>query len=127
MKDFLIQNWYYIILAAIAVAGFIVSLVVSLKKKGSSNFIDSVKVALMQQIPTWAVFSEGLVSGPDKKNNVIGLGIALVAKMLGRGLTADENSYFVAFISEQLEKILSAPQKKLVVAKKGASSKYRAE
>ena len=124
MKEFILANWYYIILALIAVAGFIVSLVVSLKKKGS-NLLDSVKLALIEQIPTWAIFSEGFASGADKKNNVIGLGMALVAKMLGRGLTADENSYFVAFISEQLEKILAAPQKKLIVAKNAGQSKYR--
>lgn len=125
MKEFLLNNWYYIILAVLAVATFICSIVI--KRKSNNNFLDSVKAALLEQIPTWAVFSEGMISGADKKNNVIGLGIALVSKMLGRGLTAEENSYFVAFISEQLEKILSAPQKKLVAVQKTQKSKYRAD
>ena len=47
--------------------------------------------------------------------------------MFGRKLTADENDYFVGFISEQLEKVLSAPQKKLQVAKNKANGKYRAD
>ena len=125
MQEFFIKNWYYILLAVLAVATFICSFVI--KRKGNNNFLDSVKAALLENIPYWAVISEGLVSGADKKNNVIGMGIALVSKMLGRGLTAEENSYFVAFISEQLEKILSAPQKKLVVAEKQQKSKYRAD
>lgn len=125
MQEFFIKNWYYILLAVLAVATFVCSFVI--KRKGNNNFLDSVKAALLENIPYWAVISEGLVSGADKKNNVIGMGIALVSKMLGRGLTAEENSYFVAFISEQLEKILSAPQKKLVVAEKQQKSKYRAD
>lgn len=127
MKEFLIKNWYYIILAALAIAGFIVSLVLSLKRNKGNNIWDHVRAALMENIPFWAIISEGLGSGEDKKNNVLTLGIALVNKMFGRKLSADENDYFVGFISEQLEKVLSAPQKKLQVAKNKANGKYRAD
>lgn len=122
MKEFLINNWYYLVLALVAVAGFISSLIVSLKKK-SGNLFDSVKEALLENIPLWAVLSESLASGEDKKNNVISLGIALAAKLLGKKLDADEVNYFSSFISEHLEKILAAPQKKLAMTKK---SKYNA-
>lgn len=124
MKEFLLANWYYVIVAVLAVLSFTASLIISLKKKGSSNLIDSVKAALLENIPMWAILSEGLISGEDKKNNVLQLGVALASKLLGRNLTADENSYFVAFISEQLEKILSAPQKKLVAVEKAKKSPY---
>ena len=127
IKEFLLKNWYYIILAALAIAGFIVSLVLSFKKNKGYNIWDHVRAALMENIPFWAIISEGLGSGEDKKNNVLTLGIALVNKMFGRKLTADENDYFVGFISEQLEKVLSAPQKKLQVAKNKANGKYRAD
>lgn len=123
MKEFLIANWYYIVLAFVAVAGFISSLIVSLKKK-SGNLFDSVKEALLENIPLWAVLSESLASGEDKKNNVISLGIALASKLLGKKLDADEVNYFSSFISEHLEKILAAPQKKLAMTKK---SKYNAQ
>lgn len=124
MKDFLIKNWYYIILAFVAVAGFVSSLIIALKKGKNPNLFDSIKAALLEQIPFWAVMSEGLVSGADKKNNVITLGIALVRKLLGRDLSADENNYFVAFVSENLEKILTAPQKKLKTAEIKQKSPY---
>ena len=127
IKEFLLKNWYYIILAALAIAGFIVSLVLSLKRNKGNNIWDHVRAALMENIPFWAIISEGLGSGEDKKNNVLTLGIALVNKMFGRKLSADENDYFVGFISEQLEKVLSAPQKKLQVAKNKANGKYRAD
>lgn len=122
MKEFLIANWYYIVLAFVAVAGFISSLIVSLKKK-SGNLFDSVKEALLENIPLWAVLSESLASGEDKKNNVISLGIALASKLLGKKLDADEVNYFSSFISEHLEMILATPQKKLAMTKK---SKYNA-
>lgn len=123
MKEFILKNWYYLALFVLALAGFIVS-VVAKKKGGKTNLLDSVKAALLENIPLWAIISEGLVSGEDKKNNVIQLGIALASKQLGRNLSAEENSYFVAFITEQLEKILSAPQKKLVAAEKPKKSPY---
>lgn len=122
MKEFLINNWYYLVLALVAVAGFISSLIVSLKKK-SGNLFDSVKEALLENIPLWAIMSESLAAGEDKKNNVISLGIALASKLLGKKLDADEVNYFASFISEHLEKILAAPQKKLAMTKK---SKYNA-
>lgn len=126
MKDFLIQNWYYILVAALAIVSFIASLIISIKKKGSSNIIDSVKESILENLPFWCVLSEGLQGGETKKENVLSLGIALASKLLGRKLTADENDFFVAFISEHLEKILSTPQKKLEAPKKADSSKYRA-
>ena len=125
MKDFLIKNWYYVLLAVLAVLSFTVSLIVSIKKNKGTNLLDSVKVSLMENIPFWAVLSENLVSGEDKKNNVISLGIALASKILGKKLTGEETDYFVAFITEQLEKVLSAPQKKLVKAENPQKSKYR--
>ncbi len=124
MKDFLLKNWYYIILAVIAVASFITSIILSLKRNKGGNILDSVKEALLENIPFWAIMSEGLASGADKKNNVITLGIALARKILGRDLSADENNYFVAFISEGLEKILATPQKKLIKAENAPKSKY---
>lgn len=124
MKDFLIKNWYYLILALIAIVGFITNLIIARKKAKNPNLFDSIKAALLEQIPFWAVMSEGLVSGSDKKNNVITLGIALVRKLLGRDLSADENNYFVAFVSENLEKILTAPQKKLKTAEIKQKSPY---
>lgn len=127
MKEFLIKNWYYIILAALAIAGFIVSLVVSLKKNKGANVFDSIKAALLENIPFWAVISEGLAGGETKKDNVISLGIALVSKLMGRKLSAEENDYFVAFIGDHLEKILATPQKKLEAPKKAQSGKYRAD
>lgn len=121
MKEFLLANWYYLIMAFVAVVGFVVSLCVSLKKNKGANILDSIKAAILEQLPIWAIMSEGLSSGANKKNNVISLGIALASKLLGRNLTADESYYFSSFISEQLENILSAPQKKLAMTNK---SKY---
>ena len=120
MLEFLKQNWYSLIVVALAIGAFLIALVKAMKSKGS-NIFDTVKEALLESIPTWAVISEELASGEDKKANVIALGIALASKMLGRKLNADESSYFISFITEQLEKILTAPQKKLTVTQKKVS------
>ena len=124
MIDFIVKNWDKIIIVSVAVAGFIASFVLAQKKKGKSDIIGSIKEALLENIPFWATISEGLSSGQAKKENVLSLGIALVSKMLGRNPTADENDYYLAFISEQLEKVLATPQKKMIKAET-QPSKYR--
>lgn len=124
MKEFLLNNWYYMILAVIALVSFILSFIGIKKKNKNANIFDSVKAALLENIPFWAIISESMASGEDKKNNVISLGIALVSKMMGRKITPDENDFFVAFISENLEKVLAAPQKKLEKAEIAQKSKY---
>ena len=114
MKEFLLTNWYFIVLAMLAILSFIISFVSIRKKNKSGNLLDTIKTAILENVPFWVCISEGMSEGADKKNNVISLGLALVQKMFGRKLTADESNYFVSYIGEQIEKILSAPQKKLV-------------
>ena len=127
MNEFILNNWYYILLSFIAVLGFITSLVLTFKRNKGANVFDSVKAALLENIPFWASISENLATSQDKRNNVLTLGIALVSKLLGRKLSAEENNYFAAFIGENLEKILAAPQKKLLKVENGSKSKYRAQ
>ena len=98
----------------LAILSFIISFVSIRKKNKSGNLLDTIKTAILENVPFWVCISEGMSEGADKKNNVISLGLALVQKMFGRKLTADESNYFVSYIGEQIEKILSAPQKKLV-------------
>lgn len=123
MKEFILNNWYYLLLAALALTSFIVSLIMSLKKKGT-DLLTSAKEALLENIPFWAVISENMTSGEDKKNNVLSLGLALVSKILGKKLNADETAYFMAFIADSLEKVLATPQKKLQPAKIDKKTKY---
>lgn len=120
MLEFFKQNWYSLVVVALAIGTFLIAIVKALKNK-SSNILDTVKEALLESIPTWAIISEELSTGEDKKSNVIALGIALASKLLGRKLSADENSFFISFITEHLEKILAAPQKKLTVVSKKVS------
>lgn len=112
IKEFILKNWYYI--AAIIL--LIISLVltyISVKKKGKIDTLSALKEAALEELPMWITLSEGLASGADKKANVLSLAIAFFAKKLGRNLTSNETDLFVAFIGDQLEKILSTPQKKL--------------
>ena len=124
MKEFLLNNWYYLLIGFIAFSSFIASLVLSIKRSKGANIMDSIKEALLENIPFWATISEGLATGHAKKDNVITLGVALVSRMLGRKLSAEENDYFIAFIGEQLEKILSTPQKKMIADPKVQKGKY---
>ena len=127
MKEFIYKNWYYLIVAVLAIATFTVSLITAIKRnKNRGNVFDTVKEALLENIPFWITISEGFSGGEAKKDNVISLGMALVNKMLGRKISPDENDYFVAFISDSLEKVLATPQKKLVAPKTAEKGKYRA-
>ena len=119
-KQFLIQNWYLIAVVVLCIALFIVSLF----KNKNLGLVEKIKASLLEQLPIWIILSEQFNTGEAKMNNVLALGLALVSKMLGRALTADENTFFESFIREQAEKILSAPQKKLKTAEITKKSKY---
>lgn len=125
MKEFLANNWYYVLAAVLLVASFTSTIIIASKKKGA-NIFDTVKEAILENLPYWIMLSESLAGGETKKANVLSLGVALASKMLGHNLTSEENDYFVAFISEHLEKVLTTPQKKLDAPKKAVSGKYRA-
>lgn len=125
MKDFVLKNWYFLLLGFLAVCTFVLTLISMIKKiKNKGNVFDSIKEAILENLPFWITISEGLAGGETKKDNVISLGIALVSKMMGRKLSAEENDYFVAFIGDSVEKILSTPQKSLHEPKKGNTGKY---
>lgn len=119
MLEFL-KDYWNLIFDAFCVVLFIVSVVIAFirKRKNKLNFLDSVKEALLENLPTWIILSENLKEGKDKKNNVISLGVAFATKLVGRELSPDETSYLVAFIENGLESILSTPQKKLETAEK---------
>ena len=127
MKDFLLKNWYYLILASIAIAGLVLT-IISVKKKVKSGMgiIESIKLGLLENIPFWISISEGIVGSENKRNNFLSLGIAFVRKMLGRDPSSEETDYFIAFLEDKLEKTLATPQKKLQAPKTAQSGKYRA-
>lgn len=126
MKEFLMANWYWIAAIILMFVSVFSTVFIAVKKKGA-NIFDSVKEAILENLPYWIMLSESLAGGENKKANVLSLGIALASKLLGHNLTSDENDYFVAFISEHLEKVLATPQKKLDAPKKVDLGKYRAK
>lgn len=108
--DFLSTYWTYISAGIIIL---IEVLIVILKKRPITLdvFLDAVRQCVCN-LPKMISYVEGPGHGDEKKEQVILYGLAYVSDLLHRDLTVSESKYVEATISEQIEKILSTPQKK---------------
>lgn len=103
-----------IILGVFCVVNFFL---VIFKKKPASNLIDSIYSSVLQLLPGLIAGVEVPGNGQEKKLKVLESGLAIMAKSLGRELTADEKIVYATKLSSQIEAILSTPTKKEEVKK----------
>ena len=111
MKEFILANWYYLAVFALALAGFVISIAMK-RKGGKTNLLDSVKSALLEQIPLWADLVEKPGNGEQKKEAVIELALNEAKAYLGRELTQPEQQAIITLASSHLEDVLKAPKAK---------------
>ena len=107
---FLKEYWLMIVYGAMILGALIVAI---WKKRGKLNLLDTIKAFILGELPTWISYSENLKGSTVKLNNVVSLALASVKKFVGRDLNAEEEAMFIAFITDNVEKILATPQKKL--------------
>lgn len=117
MKEFLLQvvefckvYWREIITILSSVIALVVALI--RRQKLVVNRIDEIKERLIESLPDLIMAVEVPGEGPLKLATVIKLGLELVKKLLNRALKDDEIDYFTGLITENVEKILSTPQRK---------------
>ncbi len=112
IKIFILRNWKEIC----AVILFIVSAIIGFitrRKKGYS-FSDILLGLISEQLPQWISLAEATGnSGEQKKVQVLNDALNYASKTLGRKLSEEETSIIIANASEQIEKILGTPQKKV--------------
>lgn len=111
LKQFFIQNWQLLASALLFIFAFIIGIIRS-KKKGYS-FSDILLGLIAEHLPEWiksAEFDGG--TGEQKKVTVLNNALNYASRTLGRRLSEEETSFVITQASEQIEKILEAPQKK---------------
>ena len=111
LQEFSVREWVIFGFALISVVFNVLGTVLGANKK--TNILDSVKEAVVEWLPIAINLAEvSGTSGDNKRSAVIRTALGFVAKKLGRQLTEDESVYFTSFVGNQLEMILSTPQKK---------------
>lgn len=104
MKDFVIQNWYYLTLILIA----LVNMVLLIFRRAKVCSEDTIFEQLLETLPTMirSVEDKGL-TGEEKKSLVV----SMATTWLNR-FNYKITSSIVNRISESIENILSTPEKK---------------
>ena len=111
LQEFSVREWVIFGFALISVVFNVLGTILGANKK--TNILDSVKEAVIEWLPIAINLAEvSGTSGDNKRSVVIRTALGFVAKKLGRQLTEDESVYFTSFVGNQLEMILSTPQKK---------------
>ena len=127
LKAFFIQNWQLIASACLFIFSFIIGLIT--RRKKGYTFSDILLGLISEQLPQWISLAEATGnSGEQKKVQVLNSALNFASKTLGRKLSEEETSIIIANASEQIEKILGTPQKKVAeeLDKKAIKkSKYR--
>ena len=112
--DYLLSHPEVIIAAFSFVMSVIIIIITAVKKyKGDVMLI--VKESLVRVLPQFINTAEALIgfgNGEDKKAHVISLALSWCKNLLGRSLTEEEATSFISYTSEQVEAILSTPEKK---------------
>ena len=122
LKNFLLQNWQFVLTVALLIATFIIALIKGLKKGLSIS--DILLGYLLDQVPMWINTAEGTgMTGEEKRVQVLNSALTYASKQLGRKLTEQEAALIVAHVSTKIEEILSTPQKK--ESQLPSKSKYR--
>lgn len=108
MKEFLIEYWRDIL----SIVVMLTTLVLWLVRKKPVKVIDTIKESILRLLPYCISEAEKLtgVTGADKKAFALDMISAYLKEFISCG--DDELKTYLQFASEQVEVILSTPQKK---------------
>lgn len=108
MKEFLTTYWFELVLIVITV----VSCVVSIIRKKPSKTNEDVKLMIAEVLPGFINLAEA--SGVCGKAKLMFV-VESILKRIRKYVSGKDTSYWMTYIQEQVENILSTPQKKEVV------------
>lgn len=113
VKKFILDNWILLVQVLFSFVVLVISLI-NVGKKNKSDIGLYIKESILEFLPQVINGAEniGVLTGEDKKQQVIKLTLAYVQTLLRRTLTEDEYNIYSAFIGEKTEDILTTPQKK---------------
>ena len=108
MKEFLTTYWFELVLIVLTV----VSCVVSIIRKKPSKTNEDVKLMISEVLPGFINLAEA--SGVCGKAKLMFV-VESILKRIRKYVSEKDTSYWMTYIQEQVENILSTPQKKEVV------------
>lgn len=113
IKKFILDNWILLVQVLVSIIVLILGLI-NVGKKNKSDVGLYIKESILEFLPQVINGAEniGVLTGEDKKQQVIKLTLIYIQKLLHRALTQDEYNIYAAFIGEKIEDILTTPQKK---------------
>lgn len=111
MVDFIKEN-KELIISALTLLFTILALCIKRKPKTLDDFTLVVSEVL-SVVPVLCSKVERVGEGASKKNEVLASSLELVRQRLGRKLSSKERDIVINKVSEQIEEVLKAPQKKL--------------
>ena len=109
-KEFLISNWQLLASAILFLIAVIAGIISKVRK--GYNLSDLVLGLITEELPEWINIVEGSGTGEQKKVKVLNYALSFASKKMGRQLKEEEVSLITTYVTEQIEKILSTPQKK---------------
>lgn len=110
-KQFMLENWKWVVATVIALATLLVAIFRG-KKKGKS-VKDVIVDFISDRIPSYIRETEAHGGTPEqKKSYCLNLALRDAAKEIGHQLTVEEANYIVNKASGKIEDILSTPEKK---------------
>lgn len=124
LKEFFIHNWQLVASATLFILATIIGLIRTKKKGG--NILGYLLGLIWKELPEW--IKEAEINGgtaDQKKVWVLNKSLNYASKQLGRKLSEEETSFFVANTSEQIEKVLETPQKKQEKEEVKTNARYR--
>jgi len=113
IKKFILDNWILLVQVLVSVIVLVIGLI-NVGKKNKTDMGLFIKESILEFLPHVINGAEniGILSGADKKQQVVKLTLTYIQKLLHRALTEDEYAIYAAFIGEKTEEILTTPQKK---------------
>lgn len=109
MLEFLKTYWREILEVVALIATVIIATV---RKKPSSSLVSDIKSRLAVLVPALIKQVETPGNGKEKRDIVVGKCLVAIRGFYGRKLQEDESSYWKQYVSNQIEDVLSTPQKK---------------
>ena len=111
LKEFFIHNWQLVASATLFILATVVGLIRTKKKGG--NILGYLLGLIWKELPEWVREAENKGgTAEQKKVFVLNRALNYASKQLGRKLSEEETSFFVANTSEQIENVLDTPEKK---------------
>lgn len=107
-----LREYKEVILSALAVLLTFICILIKRKPKTLDDFTLALSDVL-NFVPSLVIKAEEPKNGEAKRDKVLQASLSLMSSSLQRALTSKERSIVIKSVSEQIESVLTAPQKKL--------------